>query len=125
MTDTFYLAARFSRRTEMIRASSKLQEELNWKPNCSWVYGGESGLTRSDIAELDLKEVRSSDIIVLFSYPRGDLKSGGGRFIEFGYALALGKKCLVVGSYENVFCHHPSVKVYPSLDDLVSDQEEH
>lgn len=116
----FYIAARFPRRLEMEEVADKLKE-IGWTPNCRWVFGGEEGLTRTEIAELDLEDVYNSDVIVLFTEPYGSPQPGGGRFVEFVYALALGKICYVIGEYENVFMHDLGVKVYPTLGDLLRD----
>lgn len=116
-----YLAARFPKREELEKLVPEI-EKIGWKINARWVFGGEEGLTRTDIAMLDIEDVESSDAIILFTEPYGSLVPGGGRFVEFGYALACDKKCFVIGEYENVFTHHPAVKVYPTLGDLLRDQ---
>jgi nucleoside 2-deoxyribosyltransferase len=97
-------------------------EKIGWKIVARWVFGGEEGLTRTDIALLDLEDVDKADAIILFTEPYGSPQTGGGRFVEFGYALGHGKTCIIVGEYENVFAHHPAVKVYPTLGDLLRDR---
>lgn len=82
-----------------------------------WVYGGEEGLSREQIATLDLADVDACDVLVAFTKPHGTLTTGGGRHVEFGYALARGKRMVIIGYRENVFHHHPNVQVFPSLDD--------
>jgi len=86
----------------------------------SWVYGGEEGLTRAEIAALDIDDVDAADVVVSFTQPYGSLNKGGGRHVEFGYAMAKGKRCVVVGSRENVFHHHPAVEVYHTLEEWLS-----
>jgi len=109
----FYLAARFPRRAEMEVLADELVAKL---PSAvcvaRWVYGGEEGLDRRQIALLDLEDVEKANTVILFTHPRGSKQTGGGRFVEFGYALAKGKRCIVIGEYENVFISHPSVLVY-------------
>ena len=117
----FYIAARYPRKEEMEGVSLRLEKELGWSSKSSWVKGSEEGLTRKEIAMIDLVDVKESDIMILFTNPKGEPHPGGGRFVEFGYALALGLKCYVIGNYENVFCHHPLVKVYPNVDDFILD----
>jgi len=82
-----------------------------------WVYGGEDGLSREQIAILDIADVDACDVLVSFTQPYGALTKGGGRHVEFGYALARGKRLVVIGSRENVFHHAPNVSVFPTLDD--------
>jgi hypothetical protein len=44
---------------------------------------------------------------------KGRTNSGrGGRHVEFGYAMALGKRLIVVGHRENLFHEHPTVEFY-------------
>ena len=109
-----YLAAPFSDREKM-EAVADFLAALGYVITASWVYGGEDGLTREQIATLDLEDVDACDALVSFTFPRGTLTSGGGRHVEFGYALARGKRCIVIGTRENVFHHAPGVEVYADL----------
>lgn len=123
MSVKFYLAAKFGRRAEMEVYARMIEKALGWECSASWVFGGEEGLTRAAIADKDLQDVRRSDVMILFTHEYRSQQSGGGRFVEFGYALAQGKVCYVIGDRENVFMHHTSVKVYPSVDQMVRDNE--
>lgn len=116
----FYLAAKFSRIEEMRQLSDELRDVLGWTPSCRWVYGGEEGLSRANIALLDLEDVAACDVIILFTHPREEPQPGGGRFVEFGYAMALGKELMVVGPEENVFLSHPDVQLYPTYPDFLT-----
>lgn len=117
-----YLAARFPRREEMESLVPRFKK-IGWNVTARWVFGGEEGLTREDIAILDLEDVENADALVLFTEPYGSLQPGGGRFVEFGYALASEKRVYVIGERENVFTHHPLVTVYSSLEELLRDNE--
>jgi nucleoside 2-deoxyribosyltransferase len=120
----FYLAARYPRKEEMQEVAKLLTDKLGWTCASSWVFNSEVGKRRNEIACLDLDDLEhESDVLILFSYKRGTPKPGGGRWVEFGYALALNKPCIVIGNYENVFCHHPRVKVYPTIEDFISHYE--
>lgn len=121
---SFYLASLFSEREATLSKANEIVSRLGWQNNARWLTGGETGLLRREIAHLDLDDVRASDILVIVSHPRGEPKPGGGRWVEFGYALALGKSIMVIGPYENVFTHHEGVTVYPTLECLIADQEE-
>lgn len=118
-----YVASLFSEIEESKKRALRLQEALGWEPVSSWVFGGEEGLSRTQIAVKDIREVEQCDVLVVFSHPRGEPKPGGGRWVEFGYAMAKGKQVFVVGPYENVFTHSPNVVVYPTLECLISDME--
>jgi len=117
----FYTASLFSEKEESLAAALRIEDALGWRSNARWLIGGEEGLTRSEISSLDLVDVKEADCFIIMSYPRGTPKPGGGRWVEFGYALGLGKRCFVVGPYENVFCHDEDVTVYPTVTCLISD----
>lgn len=114
-----YIAAKFSRREEMEQEIAPSLPWLGYEVNARWVFGGEDGLSREEIANLDLEDVKNSDMIILFTHPREEPQPGGGRFVEFGYALALGKRCVVIGPKENVFMEVPGVEVYETWDQFV------
>lgn len=111
-----YLAARFTQRAEL-EGHAKLLKSLGFEITARWVYGNEDGLDREKIAFLDLADVDACDTLVSFSLPVGTMTKGGGRHVEFGYALARRKKMVLIGPRENVFHHHPDVEAYANLND--------
>ena len=117
-----YLAAPFADRPKMEIIADQLKAH-GCVITARWVYGGEDGLTREQIAVLDLDDVDAADTIISFTFPRGTLSSGGGRHVEFGYALAKGKRLVVIGYRENVFHHWPTVEIYPTLEAWMSGVE--
>lgn len=119
----FYIASLFGEIAETKLKARLIEDTLGWSCTARWVDGGEEGLSRADIALLDLEDVDKADTLVLISHPRGEPKPGGGRWVEFGYALAKGLRLFVVGPYENVFVHHPNVTVYPTISCMVADME--
>lgn len=112
-----YLAAKFSRREEM-ESYVPLFNDMGYDVIARWVFGGEDGLTREDIAKLDLDDVAAADTLIIFTHPRREPQTGGGRFVEMGYAIALGKEIIVIGHHENVFTSAKGVKVYDTLTDF-------
>lgn len=116
MTRKLYLAARFSQRAELETIAHRLVV-LGFEITARWVFGNEDGLDREQIAFLDLADVDACDTIVSFSLPVGTMTKGGGRHVEFGYALARRKRMVLIGPRENVFHHHPDVEVFAALDD--------
>lgn len=63
----------------------------------------------TELARLDRDEVGRADVFVLFADPQGG--AGGSRHVEFGMALAWGKRIIVVGEVENLFQRLPEVTV--------------
>ncbi len=110
-----YIAALFSRKDEMAGYADQMKR-YGVDVVARWVYGGEEGLTRPEIALLDLEDVDKADVVVSFTMPHGTMTSGGGRHVEFGYALAKGKQVHLIGERENIFHDHPAVKVFPTLE---------
>jgi nucleoside 2-deoxyribosyltransferase len=110
-----YLAARFTDRPQMETAANRLKS-LGYEITARWVYGGEDGLTREHIAIMDIEDVDACDTLVSFTQPYGSVNKGGGRHVEFGYAMARRKRLVVIGERENVFHHHPDVEIYPTFD---------
>ena len=119
----FYIASLFSELELTHDNALQIEDRLGWECTSSWVEGKEDGMSRYDISKMDLEDVQKADALVIISHPRSTPQPGGGRWVEFGYALALGKTCYVVGPYENVFCHGEGVKVYPTLNCMMSDLE--
>ena len=114
-----YLAAKFGSREEL-EALSPLFRKYGIDVCARWVFGGEEGLSRAEIALLDLEDVARSDLFILWTHERGSKQPGGGRFVEMGYALALKKRVVIVGPRENVFCDHPDVEAYDNLMDFIN-----
>lgn len=57
----------------------------------------------------DLEDVAAADILLAFNSEEFRHKGTGGRHVELGYAIALGKPILLYGARTNVFHHHPQV----------------
>lgn len=88
----------------------------------SWVYAPEflpadqhTETERENIAERDVQEVLSSDVLVLVSGPD---KYTGGKFVETGIAIGAGKQVFIIGRRENMLCWHPSITVVSDADQL-------
>lgn len=73
--------------------------------------------SRRSYAEKDLRHVAAADALILMTNVRGDRSGSGGRHVEFGYALALGKRLIVCGDLESVFHHLEGVSHALTFDD--------
>lgn len=117
-----YLAARYSRRDsmrllrdELVRmghtvTSRWLETEWANRPDQSSAAPPEY---REKYAEIDMEDVKAADCVINFTEAPGD-SSLGGRHVEFGLAVAWGKRLVVVGHRENLFHHLPGVEFYES-----------
>lgn len=92
--------------------------------------GGGHELTKEGSAEADFIERRrfadedfcdlgSASVLVCFTEEPRTTNSRGGRHVEFGIALGMGKPCVVVGPYETVFHCLPWVERVDSVDDVI------
>ncbi len=126
-----YLAARYSRNGEM-RGVRDVLHGLGHEVTSRWidchtdVVGDFSAsFTEAvlnerpeDCAPLgrhDLDDIDRADVVISFTGSGGK----GGRHVEFGYAVALGKRVIVIGPRENVFHTLPQVEHYVSWSRFV------
>jgi len=128
----FYLAARYSRRIELCGYRANLAA-LGIEVTSRWLGGGrqldnqgmpitdtgeqrfEAGdpavdYLRAHFAVEDMADVMAAETLVAFTEPPRTAASRGGRHVELGLALAAGKRVVVVGPRENVFCWLPQVE---------------
>ena len=119
---SYYLAASFARNAEMrVRRDELLAAIPGSKVTSRWIdlhpdiVGSAVGLTRVldtepehvwRFAQHDLEDVVKADVFIAVT----GAGTSGGRHVEYGYALALSKRLVVVGPRENVFYTHPSVE---------------
>lgn len=118
----FYLCARYSRRDELRTVRTRL-EAIGHQTTSRWLDTDWEGIERQDkvyssaappeyreeYACKDMGDVAACDCLIAFTE---EPRSGGrgGRHVEFGAAIALNKRLIVVGFRENLFYHHPDVE---------------
>ena len=135
MNRQIYLAARYSRREELLTYASRLNHifaSLDYKVQSTWLLGshqwdgaGEAQAAETippealRFAEDDWKDVCDAEVVVCFTEEPRSTNSRGGRHVEFGIALGMGKRVYVVGHRENVFCLLPQVTFCPTWSDLI------
>lgn len=124
-----YLAAPYAARAQ-VRVYAKELEDIGYQVTSTWLteehaiesgtVGAATALSDEDIskhADTDFADIRRSDLLVLLTESASELVGGtatsGGRHVETGFAIALGKPVLVVGEAENVFHRSRFVDVVP------------
>lgn len=119
-----YLAARYARRAEMAGYAREL-DAMGYHVTSRWIHGSHelddhpAPAERARLAAEDLEDLLAADVVISFTeQPRAALdKPGhGGRHVEFGLALALGKRVMIVGPRENVFHWLPAVECCESWE---------
>lgn len=118
-----YLAAAYSRR-ERIQKVAEYLESMGVEIVSTWLQETYSptvdirtlpGGINQALAEKDVEEIRSCDVLIFFAEDQDQQPPRGGRHVEFGMALALGKRVVVVGDRENIFHHLPMVEAIPTI----------
>ena len=125
-----YIAARFSRRHECHALGKQLQS-IGHTITSRWIKPGDDHVIPSGQSERaadaerrrfameDCDDVRACDwMISLMQEPRDN--SRGGRHIEFGMALGLGKRLTIIGPKETVFHHLDCVEHFETSDQFLS-----
>lgn len=75
-------------------------------------------------AGMDLEDILSADALVLLD-PKETHRTGtGGRHVETGYAIAAGRRVLILGARENVFHSLEQVTVHETVESLVAAAKE-
>lgn len=121
-----YLASRYSRREEMVAASTQLRA-LGHVITSRWILGDhqidDAGLSleaaeeeRTRFAMEDAADLIEADCVISFTEAPRSTSSRGGRHVEFGMALGLKKHCIVIGPRENVFHCLPQVAIFESFE---------
>jgi len=120
-----YLASTYSRHLEM-QEIRRFLSHFGIEVTSRWINGDHTletdELLGSAIAhrfaEEDLQDLQDADTIISFTGTGN--RGRGGRHVEFGYALAIGKRLLIVGSLENVFHCLPVVEWFETIEQFKS-----
>jgi len=74
---------------------------------------------RTRISQLDEQDVRKAeDGLVLIAEKEGKCVPGG-KHVEMGIALCLGRSIYVIGRKENIFHWHPKVKTFKDVNEFL------
>lgn len=104
-----YLAAKFEDRASMLEIRRMLEEDPAIGVCARWIgepldreYGSAEPLRHK--AARDLGDVEVADVVVVFAEPLSKVRdTTGGRHVETGYAIALGKPIIFVGRPGHIF----------------------
>ncbi len=113
-----YFAARYSRREELKVYRAEL-EALGIEVTSRWLETEprhRSAYSDGDwrvLGQADQEDVLAAESLLCFSEAAGE-GGNGGRHVELGMALALGRRVIVVGRREHIFHHLPEVELVES-----------
>lgn len=109
-----YLAGRYSRREELVGYANQLVD-AGFTVTSTWLNGHHDYKEQYDLSSAthveamrkfateDIDDVKRADVLIAFTEEPRKTATRGGRHVEFGYALGMGKNVIVVGPLENVF----------------------
>lgn len=111
-----YIAAPYELHRHALAALHAL-EARGHAVTSSWLRGAE-GMDAAH-AQLDLDDVARAEVLLALN-PAGWERSGtGGRHAELGYALALGKRIVLIGVRSHIFHYHARVEVLSTLAEFL------
>ncbi|MCE5200820.1 MAG: hypothetical protein ABFD54_05820 [Armatimonadota bacterium] len=117
-----YLAARYERREELNAYATDLARHGHHVIS-RWIRGEHEFVnTETDIIRYaleDCEDLIAADMVISFTEEPRSGHSRGGRHVEFGLAVAFGKKLCVVGYRENVFHYLPEVAFFQTWKDCL------
>jgi len=116
-----YIAARYDRRQEMVAVVARLVQ-AGHTVTSSWLAGADDDEPPLALAIWNINDLVAAECCLSFSEApaaRVPWTSRGGRHVELGYALAVGKRLVVVGPRENVFHHLPCVEICTTVEDAL------
>jgi hypothetical protein len=125
-----YLCSRYSRRDEMRGVRREIHKQGHHTIVSRWLDTDWECKTsdrtssaapseyREKYAKIDTEDVLACDCLVAFT-EKPDAGGRGGRHVEFGIAIALEKRQIVVGYRENLFYYLPQVEICSNTDDLL------
>lgn len=114
-----YIAGQYARKLEF-REYAQEAEKLGIKVGADWLMEDEdpkSKLNESPDEKLvrysqkDYWDIGACDIFVFFAEDQENQPPRGGRHVEFGIAMALGKPVVVIGEHENIFHYCPGFHI--------------
>ena len=93
----FYVASRYTDQVRVRRYHDKLKE-LGHSWSSRWATGLHDGMEMLECALDDYDDLKSADCLIFIAH---EPRSGrGGRYVEYGLALAWNKLIIVVGTTE-------------------------
>lgn len=115
-----YIAARYDRRIELLELKAML-EDRGHTVTSTWLSGIGETWTREECATCDIYDIAIADVLIsIAENPNSGTYNSGGRHVELGYALAVNKRCIIVGHRENVFHHLPHIEFYESIEEMIA-----
>jgi nucleoside 2-deoxyribosyltransferase len=111
-----YIAAPYPLKKQAVHLKHRL-ESMGWTVTSRWLVEEQRGMS-NDHARGDLEDVAAADVLLAFHPEEWHTRGTGGRHVEFGYALALGKQMVLLGQPTNNFHYLDYIRVIDCVEDL-------
>lgn len=111
-----YIAAPYPLRDEAIAAMERL-ETAGHTITSRWLKSPDE--LADEHARKDLADVEAADLLLAMNPPNWGNTGTGGRHVEFGYALALGKRIVVIGVRSHIFHYLDYVEILDTLEQFL------
>jgi len=94
----WYLAAKYDKRADLLLIADRLRA-AGHEVGAAWLTGAHEcdDAFACQWARQDLADIAACDSFMLVNLPLDAPDASPGRHVEFGYALALKKPCIVIG----------------------------
>ena len=118
MKPSFYLAGKYSDREKLHAYASALRAN-GFYVNAEWLEGNHEARdakSQAKYANADFADIRNSTRFLVVQ----NSEQSAGRNIELGYALALGRHTVTVGSVTSVF-HHLVTQQFATFEEFLED----
>jgi nucleoside 2-deoxyribosyltransferase len=117
-----YVAHNFAARNELARKALAMLDRMGHEVTSRWITDDTHTASSEDqnrkSAMADLEDIDRADAILLFVDQVGSTP-GRGKWVEFGYAYAKGKRCYLYGvCTQCIFIHLPGVYRILSFDEI-------
>lgn len=117
----YYISAPYPCRDDAIEVMHKL-EALGHTITSRWLKSPDE--LADEHARKDLADVAEADVLLALNYAGWENKGTGGRHVELGYAIALGKRIVLVGARSNIFHYLSDVMVVANIEEWVIESVE-
>lgn len=115
---TAYIAGRYGRRKEF-KEYAEILKNYDIDVLSTWLEGKhenkEGHGTRDEMEQWsndDITDIIRSKLFICFTEDREAGYTSGGRHVEFGYALCLEKKIILIGQRENIFYNYYNIEQF-------------
>lgn len=120
-----YIAGRSEDQAKIAEIKAEF-EASEIEVNAGWIQQKDLSIDKDGLSEkrrklwIDLTQIAEADIFVLFNPQDAHRTGTGGRHVETGYAIALGKPIFLIGSGENIFHFHENVREFDSTQTAIN-----